>query len=126
MTIVAIGVDAIDIDRVRRLLRANGARFVDRVFTADERAYCLSRHDPAESLAARFAAKEAVMKCLRTGWAEGIGFTQIEVQRDANGAVSLQLAAAARARADALGVRRWHLSITHTATTATAFAIAEQ
>lgn len=123
--IAAIGVDTIEIARIRGLWQRSGPRFLQRVFTAAELDYCLGRHDPAESLAARFAAKEAVMKCLGTGWAAGLGFRQIEVGRDALGAVSVLLGGSARARAEALGIRRWHLSLTHTATAATAFAIAE-
>jgi holo-[acyl-carrier protein] synthase len=123
--IVGIGVDAIEIARIRGLWQRGGARFLHRVFTDDELTYCLSRHDPAESLAARFAAKEAVMKCLGTGWADGLGFRQIEVCRAANGDVCLGLGGEAAARAARLGIRRWHLSLTHAETVATAFAIAE-
>ena len=123
--ITAIGVDSVAIDRLEALWQKNGDRFARRILTAGELAYCRSRHRPAESLAARFCAKEAVMKCLGTGWADGIGFQQIEVQRDGNGAVTAVLHGAAAARAAALGIRRLHLSLTHTATTATAFAVAE-
>ena len=65
------------------------------------------------------------MKCLGTGWAEGIGFGQIEVQRAASGAVQLQLHGRAEALAHQLGIRRWHLSLTHAESTATAFVVAE-
>ncbi|MBL8753851.1 MAG: holo-ACP synthase [Planctomycetes bacterium] len=112
------------IARVARLL-ADGERFVARVFTSGEAAYCNSRASAAASFAARFAAKEAAMKALGTGWADGIGFRQIEVVRDGHGAVTLQLHDAAARRAQALGITRWHLSLTHTETTATAFVLAE-
>lgn len=123
--IVGIGIDSVAIARIERLWRQSGERFVQRVFTPQEAAYCLLRARPAESLGARFAAKEATMKCLGTGWAAGIGFRQIEVVRDATGAVALQLHGEAAARAAQLGVRRFHASLTHTDDTATAIVIAE-
>lgn len=123
--IVAVGIDSVSIDRLADLWQRNGDRFARRVLTQDEFEYCRSRHHPAESLAARFCAKEATMKCLGTGWAHGLGFQQIEVRRSEQGAVHLALHGAAAARANALGIRRLHLSLTHTATTATAFVVAE-
>lgn len=123
--IVHIGVDSVDIGRIAGLLQRSGPRFLARVFTADEASYCQQRSRPAASLAVRFAAKEAVMKCLGTGWAEGIGFRDIEVRRRPSGAVAVELHGAARARAEALGIRRVHLSLSHTDTVATAFAVAE-
>lgn len=123
--IVAIGVDSVAIARIAGLLQKSPQRFVARVFTDGEAAYCRSRAHPAESFAARFAAKEATMKCLGTGWAEGIGFRQIEVVRSQAGDVRLSLHGPALARAHALGIRRCHLSLTHDGTTATAFVVAE-
>lgn len=123
--IVAVGVDSLPIARIEDLWQRSGERFLQRVFTDAERAYCLSRHRPGESFAARFCAKEAVMKCLGTGWAAGIGFRQIEVVRDAEGAVAVRLHDAAAALAAQRGIRRIHLSLTHTGDAATAFAVAE-
>ncbi|HIE70581.1 MAG TPA: holo-ACP synthase [Planctomycetes bacterium] len=123
--IVAIGVDAVEIERIRGLYARSGDRFVQRVFTDDEAAYCKTRSHPAESLAARFAAKEAVMKCLGTGWAEGLAFRQIEVQRLPSGDTRLVVTGTALTRANELGIQRWHVSLTHTKVTATAFVIAE-
>ncbi|MBX3464854.1 MAG: holo-ACP synthase [Planctomycetes bacterium] len=123
--IVAVGVDSVAIARIEGLLQRGGARFVARILTADEQSYCLARSRPAESIAARFCAKEAVMKCLGTGWAEGIGFRQIEVRRDAAGAVQVVLSGTAAAVAARRGIRRWHASLTHTGDTATAFVLAE-
>lgn len=122
--IVGVGVDTVAIARLEDLLAAQGERLWTRLCTDAEAAYCRSRARPAESLAARFAAKEAAMKCLRTGWAEGIGFRMIEVVRDAHGAVSLQLHGRALDRATALGIAAWHVSLTHTADVATAFVVA--
>ena len=123
--IVAIGVAAVEIERIRGLYARSGDRFVQRVFTDDEAAYCKTRSHPAESLAARFAAKEAVMKCLGTGWAEGLAFRQIEVQRLPSGDTRLVVTGTALTRANELGIQRWHVSLTHTKVTATAFVIAE-
>lgn len=124
--IVGIGVDAVEIARIEALWQRGGERFLARVFTPAERAYCLSRHRPGESLAARFCAKEAVMKCLGTGWADGLAFRQIEVERDAAGAVRVHLHGAAAEHAARLGIARVHLSLSHTSGTATAFAVAER
>lgn len=123
--IVAIGVDAVAIARIAALWQRGGSRFARRVLTANELAYCAGRAHPAESIAGRFCIKEAVMKCLGTGWAEGVGFLQIEVRRDARGAIEVTLGGAAAARAAQLGIRRWHASLTHTADAATAFVVAE-
>lgn len=123
--IVAVGVDMIELARIQRLLEHGSDRFLQRVFTAGERDYCLSRHRPVESLAARFCAKEAVMKCLGTGWAQGVGFQQIEVLRSRDGAVAVGLHAVAAARAAAAGIRSVHLSLSHTEHHAIAFAVAE-
>jgi holo-[acyl-carrier protein] synthase len=102
-----------------------GQRFRTRVFTENEMAYCEARrHGYAESFAARFAAKEAVMKAIGRGFGEGVAWREIEVLR-AGGPPSLQLSGYAAARAQALGITRWHLSLTHTATQAMAYVIGE-
>jgi holo-[acyl-carrier protein] synthase len=123
--IVAIGVDSVELARIEALWQRSGERFLQRCFTAAEAEYCRRRARPAESLAARFAAKEAVFKCLGTGWGAGLGWAEIEVVRDDHGAVGLTLHGAATARGAVLGIRHWHLSLTHTATMATAFVVAE-
>jgi holo-[acyl-carrier protein] synthase len=123
----AIGTDAVDIARIAGLWQRAGERFLQRICTAAEADYCRGKPGgaAAASLAARFAAKEAGMKCLGTGWADGIGFRQFEVVRAASGAVHLQLHGAAAARAAQLGIARWHLSLSHTDQVALAFVIAE-
>ena len=123
--IVAIGVDAVEIARIQRMFASTGERLLARICTDDEASYCLTRSNPAESLAARFAAKEAAMKCLGTGWADGLAFRQIEVRRLPSGDTELWVHGAAKERAEQLGIRRWHVSLTHTEITATAFVIAE-
>ena len=124
--IVAIGVDVAPVARFVRLLARAPDRTYARLCTRPEADHCRSRAHPAESLAARFAAKEAVLKCLGTGWADGVGFAQIEVVRAASGAVSLQLRGVAAELARQRGIDRWHLSLSHTEELATAFVVAER
>ena len=126
MTIIAVGVDTIDVDRIRRAVDHPhwGERFRARVYTPGEVTYCCTRRRYAESFAARFAAKEAVMKALGTGFAAGVGWRDIEVVRG-SGRPTLVLHGGARQRAMVIGATRWHLSLTHTAAQAVAYVIAE-
>lgn len=123
--ILGHGVDLAEVGRVRRSVERFGDRFLDRVFTEGERAYAGDGPRREERLAARFAAKEAVFKALGTGWAQGVGWTDIEVVREASGKPVLVLHGKALEMAGALGVRKWHLSLTHTGTMAMASVIAE-
>lgn len=123
--ILGHGVDLAEVERVRRSVERFGGRFLERVFTEGERAYAGDGPRCHEHLAARFAAKEAVFKALGTGWAQGVGWTDIEVVREASGRPALVLHGKAREMAEALGVRNWHLSLTHTGTMAMASVIAE-
>jgi len=120
--VLGIGIDAVDIDRFRALLdrRPEAAA---RLFTDGERAYGARWNDPAPRLAARFAAKEAVMKALGVGIG-AFAFRDVEVVSAASGAPSLVLWGAAEARADGLGVAGWKLSLTHTDALAQAVAVA--
>ncbi len=97
---------------MERALEAHDDRFERRVFTETELGDCRDRVDRAQALAARFAAKEACLKALGTGWAEGLSFQQVEVAKAEGGRPVLRLLGAARARADALGVQRAHVSLT--------------
>lgn len=126
--IVGLGVDACEVARIRKALEApSGARFRARVFTPDEQAACegTGRRVRWESYAARFAAKEAAMKALGTGWSAGVTFADVEVVRDADGPPMLRLHGEAAAVARRRGVARWHLSLTHTDALAVAVAVAE-
>src|SRR5918911_165448 len=111
--IVATGIDMVEIARIEDVFARRGPRFRDRVFTASEIAYCESRAARMESYAARFAAKEAAMKALGTGWGDGVGWHDIEVQRSPAGVPSLVFYGRALQRLNQLGARRTHLSLTH-------------
>jgi len=121
--IVGIGVDAVDVDRVRRALERQPG-LAERLFTEAERAYGGGSKNPAPHLAARFAAKEAVLKALAVGLGAA-SFTDIEVRRAEGGQPVLHVSGAAAALAATRGVRRWHLSLTHTENLAVAYVIAE-
>ncbi len=120
-----LGLDTVAIERIERLLNRTGERFIRRVFTEAEADYCRERARPAESFAARFAAKEAVMKCLGSGWADGVGFLQIEVIRGLSGAPGIRLHGHAAVLAKRQGMEQFHLSLTHSGQDAVAVAVAE-
>ncbi len=124
--IVGLGSDVVGIDRIGAVHRRRGRSFLDRVYTAAELAYCLRHRDPAPSLAARWAAKEAGMKALGTGWAEGVDFCDLEVAREAGGAPSLRLHGVAADRAADLGSERSHLTLSHGAGVAFATVVLER
>jgi holo-[acyl-carrier protein] synthase len=117
------GVDMIEIERIAQAVDRHGQRFLARIFTADELSYCGGR---VESLAVRFAAKEAIAKALGTGaWRTGICWTDLEVIRDAeSGAPAVRLHNAALHRAQDLGLVEWSLSLSHTRSQAVAFVVA--
>jgi holo-[acyl-carrier protein] synthase len=124
--IVGLGIDQIEIERVARVWRRFGPRFASRVYTVREWDYCMSRPDPAPSLAARFAAKEAAMKALGRGWPGGIGFSVIEVTREPSGRPSLSFSGSAAQRAAQLGNPRACVSLSHDNTYAAATVILER
>lgn len=123
--ILGVGLDLLEVARISRALSEHGDRFLDRVFTEGELADCLDRADRAQALAARFAAKEACLKALGTGWAHGLSFQQVEVTRAEGGKPVLRLHGEAARRAEALGVRKAHASLTHQRGTAAAVVILE-
>jgi holo-[acyl-carrier protein] synthase len=124
MPILGHGIDIVETARVKRLVDEHGQRFLDRCFTPDEQAYC-SRNPKRyhEHLAGRFAAKEAVLKVLGTGWRGGIQWTDIEVLKEPSGQPKVRLTGECERIAGELGIERWHLSISHIETHATASAI---
>ena len=121
--IVGIGIDLVDIERFRRSLERTPT-MRQRLFTEAELAYVASQADDAASLAARFAAREAVMKSLGLGLG-AFGFHDAWVDRADSGVPSLVITGRARELADAAGVRSWHLSLTHSDTVAGAYVVAE-
>jgi holo-[acyl-carrier protein] synthase len=120
--VVGVGIDAVDVARFRTVLdRRRG--FAERIFTDAERAEAATRHDPVPGLAARFAAKEAVMKSMSVGLG-AFDFADVEVVRGEGGAPALSVNGRAAALAEQRGVSGWHISLTHTATVAMAIAVA--
>jgi holo-[acyl-carrier protein] synthase len=111
--ILGLGTDLVGIKRIAGVHARHGARFLDRVYTSDEQAYCLAAAAPAERLAARWAAKEAAMKALGSGWAKGVTFRDIEVLAAVGGPPRLSLHGQAAELARSLGVSRMHLSLSH-------------
>jgi holo-[acyl-carrier protein] synthase len=124
--IISIGIDIIEVSRVREVITRT-PRFVERVFTTAERAYCDSRGAvAAQHYAARFAAKEATLKALRTGWSDGISWHDVEIRRDDAGVPILQFTGRARQLYEQSGASRAHLSISHTTQHAIAQVILER
>jgi holo-[acyl-carrier protein] synthase len=119
---LSTGVDLIEIDRVAGVLERYGDRFLRRIFTPGEIAYCRGR---PPNLAARFAAKEAVMKSLGTGF-RGVGWRDVEVVRAPSGAPSPRLHGRAKRRAERLGVIEIGISLSHSRGFAMAFAVAQR
>jgi holo-[acyl-carrier protein] synthase len=118
--LVGTGVDLIEVPRIARSLERFGERFMKRVFTDEEIAYCRARAMAAESFAARFAAKEAGAKALGTGIQHGVTWKELEVRREPGQRPTLHFSGRARAIAGQLGVTNVSLSLTHTATLAMA------
>jgi holo-[acyl-carrier protein] synthase len=119
MNIIGIGLDATDLPRIADTLQRFGDRFLRRVFTEGEIAYCTRRRDPVPSLAGRFAVKEAAMKALGTGLSQGVIWKDIEVVRTV-GPPQLRLHGVAARRAESMHVRRTLVTITHAETIALA------
>lgn len=124
--IVGIGVDLVSIARLRGVLDRYGARFLERVLTSDERAYCERHQDIVPHVASRFAAKEATLKALGTGLARGIRWQDVEVRREGRDAPRIHLSGRAAQEATARTVDRVHLSISHDHDTAVAMVILER
>ena len=123
--IVGLGVDIAEVNRIEAAIAQHGRRFIERVFTPGEIAYCESHRNRFERYAGRFAVKEATMKALGTGWTNGVRWVDIEVTRESSGRPTLALHGATRGHAQRLGVQRISLSITHSGNTALAQVIFE-
>jgi holo-[acyl-carrier protein] synthase len=123
--IVGLGTDLVEIERLRKSVERFGERFLRRVFTEGEIAYCMRKKNFAESFAGRFAAKEAAAKALGTGISHGVSWTEFEVVREPGRRPELALSGRAAAIAASLGVARTALSLTHTREMAMAVVIFE-
>jgi len=123
--IVGTGIDVVEVARVAGLIQKYGDRFLRRIFTAREIAYCDSKRNRAERYAARFAAKEAAFKAIGTGLRGGVAWRQAEVQRAPGGRPVMVFSGVAADFAGGLGVRHISLSISHTAEQAFAQVILE-
>ncbi len=123
MIVVAHGIDLVHCPRVARVWHAHGQRFLERVYTPAERAYCFDAKDPVPRLAGRFAAKEAVLKMLGTGWRGGLEWTDIETLPDPLGRPLVELRGGCARLAQTLGISHVSLSISHAGEYAVASAI---
>lgn len=123
--IVGLGVDITEVDRIQAAIERRGRAFLERLFTPSEIRYCEKHRNRAERFAGRFAAKEAAMKALGTGWARGVRWVDIEVVREPSGKPTLKLSGKTRAIADGLGVKNIAVTITHDGNTALAQVIFE-
>ena len=112
--LVGTGIDITEVPRIQKSIARFGNRFLDRIFTPSEQAYCLRKKNAAESFAARFAAKEAAAKALGTGISFGVTWLEIEVTREASGRPGLQFYGRAAELAARMGVSKAALSLTHT------------
>ena len=125
MNIIGHGIDLVEIDRIERMREEHGQAFLDRCFTSGEQAYAESApRVRAERYAARFAAKESILKAFGTGLREGIAWIDMDVTRNDLGAPSIRLTGEAATLAARMGITEWRISLTHTADLAMASVIA--
>ena len=124
MRIVAHGIDLVDCPRIETMVQRHGQKFISRVFTETEQAYADSNKDRIEKLAGRFAAKEAVLKLMGTGWRGKIAWTDIEIKNNPAGQPEVTLTGEVERIAEKLGIEHVSVSITHTANFAIASAVA--
>lgn len=124
MEIVAHGIDLVDCARIEEMVARHGERFIQRIFTAAEQAYAEANKNKIEKLAGRFAAKEAILKLVGTGWRGKIAWTDIEIVNNSSGQPEVTLGGEVEKIADKLGIKHISVSITHTANFAIASAVA--
>ena len=124
MEIVAHGIDLVDCPRIEDMIERHGERFINRVFTPAEQAYAEANKNKTEKLAGRFAAKEAVLKLMGTGWRGKIAWTDIEIVNNAAGQPEVTLSGEVKKLAEELRIKHISVSITHTANFVIASAVA--
>ncbi len=123
MKTIGHGIDLVENDRIEKIWQDHPEKFLNRVLTAVESQYCTSKRNPVPHMAGRFAAKEAILKVMGTGWKGQISWTDIEITNDEGGQPRVVLSGHTRKIADDLGISRILLSITHTDRYAAASAI---
>src|SRR5690242_9027678 len=122
--ILGIGTDIVECLRIAQMIDRHGELFLNRVYTSDEIAYCSSRKAATQHYAGRWAAKEAVLKALGTGWSRGISWRDIEVRNDEGGRPSIRIEGGAQEACERLGITDMLISISHCRSHAVAFATA--
>jgi holo-[acyl-carrier protein] synthase len=125
MAIVGTGVDIVECLRIAQMIERHGELFITRVYTDAEIEYCTARKAATQHYSGRWAAKEAVLKALGTGWRRGISWRDIEIRNDRKGAPTVNLRAGARDVMEKAGIRRLHVSISHCRSFAVAHVVAE-
>lgn len=124
MDIIAHGIDLVDCPRIEQMMQRHGERFLNRVFTAIEQAYARKSKNSVEKLAGRFAAKEAILKLMGTGWRGKIAWTDMEITNNEVGQPEVTLSGEVKEIAERFGIAHISISITHTANFAIASAVA--
>lgn len=124
--IINHGIDLVEVARIREMLERHGQHFLDRCFTEAEQQYCKNDKRETEHFAGRFAAKEAILKVLGTGWRGQISWTDMEILPDPQGKPVLKLSGECARIATELGIDHWHVSISHIESHAMASAIGER
>lgn len=124
MKILGIGTDIIECLRIAQMVERHGELFIERVYTPHEIGYCSSRKAATQHYAGRWAAKEAVLKAIGTGWVRGITWRDVEVRSDQGGKPSISLSGGAADAAQRLGIEEVQISISHCRTHAIAYAVA--
>ena len=125
MSTIGIGTDITECLRIARMIERHGELFINRVYTPEEIRYCQNRKQSTQHFTGRWAAKEAILKALGTGWRRGISWLDMEIRNDASGRPLVAVGGGVKEVVEQLGVRRLLVSISHCRTHATAVAIAE-
>ena len=125
MAILGTGIDITECLRIAQMIERHGELFITRVYADLEIEYCTTRKAATQHYAGRWAAKEAVLKALGTGWRRGIGWRDIEIRNDSKGAPTVHLRAGARDVMERAGIKKLHVTISHCRSFAVAYAVAE-
>lgn len=123
MNIIGIGTDVVECLRIAQMIERHGEIFLTRVYTPNEIEYCRARKAATQHYAGRWAAKEAILKALGTGWARGISWQDMDIRNDIGGQPHVELAGGARVECERLGITSVLITISHCRTHATAFAV---